>query len=404
VGILGLGYNKPNMFKVLRSFLPLSALIVAVLLISSPVQAISYDVSLDAGDVVFSSGSPLVGGNVRIYASISSVADSDVEGTVYFLDNDQPIGSKPFSAKAAGKADEVWIMWKPTTQGTHKIEVKAVNDVDFADATPENNVVIVEKFVDIDTDGDGIGNSLDPDDDNDGVPDSQDQFPLDPTMSKDTDHDGVDDSIDSDDDNDGLYDFQEPALGTDPLKRDTDGDGVGDKEDAYPLDPKRSQAEVPPPASLSSGGAGGSTSGNPAPSSAAPKDEASVAVATAAAATQTQNAGSGTETPSTAAATQAENATGGTENVATSGSAVLPIVEGTSTSALETAAQDEKFGGADKTESKSDDRKTDSGFGVTENQFLAALLAAGIISLAAGIFFLMKYRKQQKSDRVKRED
>ena len=52
----------------------------------------------------------------------------------------------------------------------------------------------------------------------------------------DTDGDGIPDSQDPDDDNDGLSDIQEQALGTDPLQPDTDGDGHGDAEDAFPLD------------------------------------------------------------------------------------------------------------------------------------------------------------------------
>lgn len=69
----------------------------------------------------------------------------------------------------------------------------------------------------IDTDGDGIGDALDPDDDNDGVPDTQDAFPLDPDESLDTDGDGLGNNADDDD----------------------DGDGVLDINDSHPLDPNR---------------------------------------------------------------------------------------------------------------------------------------------------------------------
>lgn len=69
--------------------------------------------------------------------------------------------------------------------------------------------------VHIDTDGDGLDNSVDPDDDNDGVPDTADAFPLDPTEWLDTDGDGIGNNADTDDDN----------------------DGVPDASDAYPLDP-----------------------------------------------------------------------------------------------------------------------------------------------------------------------
>ncbi len=80
----------------------------------------------------------------------------------------------------------------------------------------------------LDTDGDGIPDSIDPDDDNDGVPDASDAFPLDPTEAMDTDRDGVGNNADPDDDNDGLTDQQEAAIHTNPLKWDSDGDKISD--------------------------------------------------------------------------------------------------------------------------------------------------------------------------------
>jgi len=60
------------------------------------------------------------------------------------------------------------------------------------------------------------------DSDNDGVPDSADAFPLDPTETLNTDGDALGNNADPDDDN----------------------DGVPDVNDAYPLDPTRSVAET----------------------------------------------------------------------------------------------------------------------------------------------------------------
>jgi hypothetical protein len=137
-----------------------------------------------------------------------------------------------------------------------------------------------------DTDGDGEGDSCDGDDDGDGVPDAEDDFPLDPDESSDgdtdgvgdnadncveqanldqldTDNDGEGDVCDSDADNDGLpnlweikygldpldpsdsaddadwdglSNLQEFNLGTDPTDADTDGDGLFDNQDALPLE------------------------------------------------------------------------------------------------------------------------------------------------------------------------
>ena len=155
----------------------------------------------------------------------------------------------------------------------------------------------VTAAVDSDFDLDGTGDSVDTDDDNDGVLDTDDAFPLDPSESVDSDSDGVGDNTDAhpndasetldtdadgignnadmDDDNDGLPDMFEIALGLDPLYAsdanydldadmysnlveysfgsrldvvtsvpsiallgaDTDGDGIPDINDAFPNDP-----------------------------------------------------------------------------------------------------------------------------------------------------------------------
>jgi hypothetical protein len=81
----------------------------------------------------------------------------------------------------------------------------------------------------LDTDADGIGNNADADDDADHVIDVLDAFPLDATESVDTDGDGVGDRADRDDDNDGLSDKAERMLGTSPTDPDTDDDGLPDR-------------------------------------------------------------------------------------------------------------------------------------------------------------------------------
>ncbi|MEZ5509565.1 MAG: thrombospondin type 3 repeat-containing protein [Gammaproteobacteria bacterium] len=82
----------------------------------------------------------------------------------------------------------------------------------------------------LDTDGDTIGNRTDTDDDDDGVPDSEDRFPLNPEESIDTDGDGIGNNADTDDDGDGVPDGQD----SDSLNPDVDGDGVYDGADNCP--------------------------------------------------------------------------------------------------------------------------------------------------------------------------
>ena len=66
-------------------------------------------------------------------------------------------------------------------------------------------------------------------------------------MGLDTDDDGVIDTVDTDDDDDGLTDEAEFGLGTDPLDADTDGDSMPDGyEVSHELDPLTDDADVDP--------------------------------------------------------------------------------------------------------------------------------------------------------------
>ncbi|MHA8050405.1 Ig-like domain-containing protein, partial [Aquirufa sp. ROCK-SH2] len=79
----------------------------------------------------------------------------------------------------------------------------------------------------VDTDGDGTPDYLDTDSDGDGIPDSVEKGTG--TTPVDTDGDGTPDYLDTDSDNDGILDSVEKGTGTTPL--DTDGDGIPDYRD-----------------------------------------------------------------------------------------------------------------------------------------------------------------------------
>ncbi|KPL25108.1 MAG: hypothetical protein AMJ75_02030 [Phycisphaerae bacterium SM1_79] len=93
-----------------------------------------------------------------------------------------------------------------------------------------------------DIDKDGGANHLDLDDDEDGVPDLQDAFPLDPHEWQDKDKDLIGDNLDADDDADGVGDDENNNGIADCEELDLDGDGVDRAKsvpwDAFPLDPK----------------------------------------------------------------------------------------------------------------------------------------------------------------------
>ena len=113
-----------------------------------------------------------------------------------------------------------------------------------------DNCPLIANADQADNDVDGEGDVCDTDDDNDGTPDTEDAFPLDPTEDTDTDNDGTGDNADTDADNDGKLDTED-AFPLDPTEdTDTDNDGTGDNadtdddndgtldtEDAFPLDP-----------------------------------------------------------------------------------------------------------------------------------------------------------------------
>ena len=91
-----------------------------------------------------------------------------------------------------------------------------------------------------DQDGDGVVDREDLDADGDGVPNSEDQFPLDPSEWVDFDCGGLGDNSDPDDDDDGVLEAEEgyPNERIDPFPRndhewsDSDEDGIGDNLDA----------------------------------------------------------------------------------------------------------------------------------------------------------------------------
>ena len=107
-----------------------------------------------------------------------------------------------------------------------------------------------------DSDKDNLPDCLDEDDDNDGVNDTSDAFPLNPSEWTDTDRDGIGNNADTDDDNDNYTDLDELACSSDPLDKfnkptdqdidlipdcidpDRDGDGFLNGNDSFPDNPK----------------------------------------------------------------------------------------------------------------------------------------------------------------------
>jgi hypothetical protein len=243
-----------------------------ILFVITGVSAFAYsgDISINQQNITFSNYDFAEGKTVRIYATVTNHSQKDLLGIVRFFDNGSQINGDQAISIFAGRTDDVFIDWSPS-YGGHKIAVK-IYPWDSSIDDPSNNWVVSEIFAiqdtdhdgipneidddddgdgvpdsedafplnkkeQYDTDGDGMGNNADPDNDNDEIPDDLDAFPLDPTEWLDTDKDDIGDNSDTDDDGDNLSDAEEINIGTDPLNPDTDEDGVNDGEDPFPLDP-----------------------------------------------------------------------------------------------------------------------------------------------------------------------
>lgn len=114
------------------------------------------------------------GDKIRIYSAIYNSSQYELLGTAEFYDNDKGIGKVDFSVSGGGRIKDVWIDWQ-ATGGNHKISAKIISaKILKSGSTAEpiilqnNQTGVDERFIDIDTDKDGVGNIIDNDDDNDG--------------------------------------------------------------------------------------------------------------------------------------------------------------------------------------------------------------------------------------------
>ncbi|MFH1188651.1 MAG: hypothetical protein V1652_02270 [bacterium] len=138
---------------------------------------------------------------IRIYSAVFNGGEATVSGTVEFFDNGVTISEAVFPLLAKGSTAVVSVGWKAAA-GSHRISAKivALSGAEMSVDSLNNETGERTIFVDRDTDKDKIGDEIDTDDDNDGVPD-----------------------------------ITELEQGTDPTNPDTDGDTILDGVDAFPL-------------------------------------------------------------------------------------------------------------------------------------------------------------------------
>jgi hypothetical protein len=213
------------------------------------------------------------GDSIRVYTALQNYSSDPIKGVADFYDNDELFASEEFSA-TPGRLLEIWADYS-ASYGAHDFKIivrEAYTDPD--EGEPEliiSNSTLAQDtvFVDLDTDGDDVGNQQDSDDDGDGFSDIlENQFGTDPLMSSsyptDIDKDGITNDVDTDDDGDGFSDEAELRLGSDPYDKnsfpddldgdgipndsapDDDGDGISDTEERLagtdPLDPASKQS------------------------------------------------------------------------------------------------------------------------------------------------------------------
>jgi hypothetical protein len=162
----------------------------------------------------------------------------------HFSDHTKPLKGLRITLDVSESAEGYWYspenaaILKTTniSAGTNRLEVPEFT-VDIA--------FLVTRAGPPDIDKDGRPNHLDPDDDEDGVPDKEDAFPLEPEEWQDKDGDLIGDNLDADDDGDGIADDWNENGIPDWEELDIDGDGVDRAKsvpwDVFPLDPNEWQ-------------------------------------------------------------------------------------------------------------------------------------------------------------------
>jgi|TARA_Y100000310_G_scaffold288684_1_gene314547 hypothetical protein len=165
----------------------LTALILTLLL--SPVVSFAQPATIEnlgfvTNPIWYSTEPFFAGKSVRVYTVLANSSEYDFSGTVAFYSNGKEIGSSRASLTREGDVQIVWIDWTPSF-GNHSVVAKIAEGFVSLPGGEEQDISVEgwessvsERFVDVDTDGDGVGNKEDTDDDNDGILDSQDSDPL----------------------------------------------------------------------------------------------------------------------------------------------------------------------------------------------------------------------------------
>ncbi len=155
----------------------LAFLVFACYLVLAASRVSAASLGFIQGTIWYSKDPFFSGDTVRIYSAVLNGTSDDIIGSVSFYDNGKEIGKTPFTAASSGRLQEVWLDWQ-ATEGEHEISAR-INNAFITKAGEANKPAAIsnsesgrsERFVDLDTDKDGVGNKTDADDDGDGVSD-----------------------------------------------------------------------------------------------------------------------------------------------------------------------------------------------------------------------------------------
>lgn len=123
------------------------------------------------GNIWYSPDPFFLGQTVRLYSAVFNGSSNDIVGTVEFYADAAPIGTTNFTAASGGKLQEVWVDWK-AVGGDHTISAKIIRAAISRAGQPDEPIAVANavsgesvRFIDADTDGDGIGDRQDTKDD-----------------------------------------------------------------------------------------------------------------------------------------------------------------------------------------------------------------------------------------------
>lgn len=200
--------------------------------------------------------SPVVGATITYTITVTnngpamatnvSITDPLPEGVTYVSDDGggsyvSHSGVWSVGTLAAGESAvlNIQVTVDPTSAGSIITNIITDVDLDQDDSNTTSDDLEEDIQIALDTDGDGVEDSVDIDDDDDGILDVDEG-----DGEIDTDGDGIPDSLDIDSDNDGIVDnveSQEEGEYVPPTGGDSDGDGL---DDAY--DPDNGGAFIVP--------------------------------------------------------------------------------------------------------------------------------------------------------------